>query len=265
MTTTTSHLNYFRVNFDNVLRDVPGGTITAAERRRIARSIQGFQLGEASEGRNLQRLADIHGERTGDPHYLEAIRFLIREENRHSAYLKRFMEEQGIPVVTHCATDGIFRVLRRLMGIETSIRTLVTAEIIALTYYACLAEATGHPGLKAICSRVLDEEREHVKFQMHTVQSIAVGKTRVRRAVADAAHAVLMAGTIVAVWFEHRPVLEASYNFAGFAKTVWSDFAGGLKAGWKSASRALSPKTFSQEATRSMLASASRERARVIA
>jgi hypothetical protein len=241
MTTTEIYLEYFRGNFDNVLREVPAGTITELERRRIARSIQSFQLGEASEGRHLQRLARKHGERTGDPHYLEAIQFLIREENRHSAYLKRFMDEQGIPVVSRRATDGVFRVLRRLMGIETSIRTLVTAEIIALTYYACLSRATAHDGLKRICRRVLEEEREHVRFQMHTIQSISVRRDRLRTAVADAAHSMLLAFTLMAVWMEHRSVLSESHGFWGFSKAVWSDFSSALKNGWESAERTLAP------------------------
>src|SRR5437588_7558138 len=72
-----------------------GAGLTEAERDAVAASIQDFQLGESSEGRNLLRRAADYAERADDPEYLEAMRLFVREEQRHARDLGRFLRLAG--------------------------------------------------------------------------------------------------------------------------------------------------------------------------
>src|SRR5215468_10339104 len=68
-----------------------GAELTAAERDAVAASLQDFQLGESSEGRNLLRRAEQYAERADDPEYVEAMQLFVREEQRHARVLGRFL------------------------------------------------------------------------------------------------------------------------------------------------------------------------------
>jgi hypothetical protein len=57
-----------------------GAELGAAERAAITSSIQAFQLGESSEGRNLICYARAWAARSGNSDYVEAIGLLIAEE-----------------------------------------------------------------------------------------------------------------------------------------------------------------------------------------
>ena len=63
----------------------------------ITRSIATFQLGENSEGGTFKRSGQEYANETGDHEYLNALDMFIKEENRHSDVLGRFMDRQSIP------------------------------------------------------------------------------------------------------------------------------------------------------------------------
>jgi hypothetical protein len=233
---TRDWLYYFEGNAPRRLRPpTEPYRLSADERKRIEASIQGFQLGEASEGHHLRESAESFARWTGNTDYPRAIACLIREENRHSAYLGHFMRQQGLAFARSKWSDRVFRALRRLAGIEQSLRVLVTAELVALTYYDCLADATESPTLRLICRRMLEEEAKHVEFQMHHVHWINLQKPFWRAAAANVVHALLTAGTLLVVWAEHRAVLTAKHHFRGFFGRVWSDFLRTMHAGAASA------------------------------
>src|SRR5919108_4770396 len=71
--------------------------LSAAEKRRIAASVQQFQLGEGSDGSGLLRRAKASPLSGLDPDFLPALELFIAEEQRHSSHLKAFMAMQGIP------------------------------------------------------------------------------------------------------------------------------------------------------------------------
>ena len=251
MDTTAAWLQHFQRNRQNLLRlEHSAHRLTDEERTRIARSVQSFQIGEASEGRRLRALAERYGRHVDDPHYAEVIGLLIREENRHSAYLKHFMDAEGIPLARSRVTDRVFRWLRGLCGLELAIRVLVTAELVALTYYAALARATAHVGLARICARMLEEERIHVQFQMQQIHIMNTHKSRLIRAMADHGHALLLAATLVAVWIEHRSVLRVCHSFEGFFAAVWRDFRAAMDRGRSAASGAVAEPRGSPQRTR---------------
>ncbi len=55
-------------------------------------------------------------------------------------------------------------------GLKGEVTVLVTAEMIALTYYDALAKSTDSPVLKSICEQMLHDELPHIMFQSHTLQ-----------------------------------------------------------------------------------------------
>jgi hypothetical protein len=233
---TREWLRYFEGNAKEVLKPEPDGyRLTDEERRRITRSIQGFQIGEASEGKHLRAGAEAFAQRTGNDDYPKAIAYLIREENRHSAYLGRFMRDQGIPMADAKWSDAVFRFLRRGAGIELSVRVLVTAELLAVVYYDCLAQATGSLELQRICRRMVDEEARHIEFQMHHVHWMNLGRPLGAAALANLAHALLFLGTMAVVWIEHGSVLRVKHGLGSYCRAAWGHFLKAMYAGATSA------------------------------
>lgn len=125
--------------------------LTPLEKSLISPSIRSFQKGEASEGRFLLHQARGYADRNHDPDYPEAMKWFVVEENWHSAYLKKYMDYHRIPVGRRSFPDDIFRLLRKTGGLRSEITVLVTAEMIALSYYRALAECVDSPALKSIC------------------------------------------------------------------------------------------------------------------
>jgi hypothetical protein len=233
-------LTYFESNMKNGLsisKDVH--TLTDEERKRITGSIQSFQLGESSEGNVLREQARAQSIKTGEPGYLEAIEHLIREENLHSAYLGQFMQQHSIPKIKRGWNDACFRFLRRLAGVELSTRILVTAEVIALTYYECLGGATQSAVLKEICSRMCEEEKAHIKFQMFQIHRINFQKHTLFGSLSNILHFVLTFVTLFPVWLGHKEVLRTKYDFRTYVKKVWSDFQNSTYQGQLNAARSL--------------------------
>jgi hypothetical protein len=200
--------------------------LSAIERRAIQHSIQQFQLGESSEGRRLLNRARAYSLATNDPDFAEALSLFIKEEQRHSAYLLRFMHAQGIPKVSSHWVDSIFRRLRVLAGLELSLRVLVTAEIIAVPYYTALGRATGSRLLNAISSRIVQDEATHLKFQSSMLSRLgALRRPIVRRSIAQL-HRLFLLGTSFIVWCEHGSVFRAAgYNFKSFLRKSLAEFA----------------------------------------
>lgn len=205
--------------------------LTPEERSVITCSIQDFQLGESSEGKTLLKYAKEFSQKYGIREYAPLMSYFIAEENRHSVYLGRFMKQHKITRKRQTFNDSIFRFLRKLVGIETSIRTLVTAEIIALLYYQCLAMSTGSSVLKGICHHMLSEEETHVHFQMQHIQFINLQKVYPFSRVADFLHRILLWGTLVTVWFHHKKVLKAKFTPLSFFREGNQQFTRILRNG----------------------------------
>lgn len=203
-------------------------TLGPVERAALARSIQEFQLGESSEGRHLQRAADRYALTAGDAAYAAAIRLFIREEQRHAAYLARFLTAEGVPLAGRRWADSAFRRLRHVGGLEMAICVLLTAEIVAQVYYAALRRATRSRVLQGICRRVLADEAAHVRFQAERIALLRRDRPAWLIGVALGLHRLLFAAALVVVWVNHRPVLERG----GY------DRKGGWRAGWRAFRRA---------------------------
>lgn len=194
--------------------------LTVQERNRILPSIQNFQMGEASQGRFLLNCARRYADRYHAPEYLEAMKWFVREENWHSAYLKKYMDYHQLPVRSHSVLNQIFRVLRKIGGLKSEIIVLVTAEIIALSYYRALAECAASPALKSICRQMLRDELPHILFQSSTLYRLKSGFMEKLLRI------LLMEITMTIVWLTMKDAfLAGGYSY----KRLASDSLGYLK------------------------------------
>jgi len=225
-------LDYFRDNALNLL-ELPweaGAEITAAEREAIAASVQEFQLGESSEGRNLISAARRYAEQSGDAAYLHGLLLFIAEEHRHARDLGRFLDRAGVARAGHAWPDSVFRWMRRGAGLEASIVVLVTAEVIAKVYYAALREATGSRLLRRLCDQILRDEVAHVHFQTERLAVLRAGRARWRVRLCSSLHRFLMFGTIFVVWHKHgRAMKQGGYSFGRFWRDTWKEMRAALR------------------------------------
>jgi hypothetical protein len=200
--------------------------LTDAERRAISESIAQFQLGEGAQGARLQERGRQYADRVGDTHFSRALALFVKEEQRHSADLARFMDAQGIPRLSKHWIDSIFRRLRVLAGLDLSLRVLVTAEIIAVPYYRALGDATGSELLGALSDRILQDEAGHLKFQASMLSRISAGRLPGLSRLVWRLHRLFLVGTCFIVWRDHGPVFRtAGYRFHDFVLEAFYEFA----------------------------------------
>lgn len=203
--TENDWVRYFRANAaEPCLPWDDGYRLSGAERTVVIESIQQFQLGENAQGRRLLQRAEAL-----DAEYVQALRLFIKEEQRHSELLGRFLVRQGFECLRGHWVHAAFRRLRGWAGLEMRMRVLATAEVLAIPYYTALRDATGSPLLRSICSRILAEEAEHLRFQAFTFGRLAGHRARLLRATARAVHRCFLMATTLLVWTEHRLVFRA--------------------------------------------------------
>ena len=200
--------------------------LTADERSCIRTSIAKFQLGEYSEGHSLMAFASVFADELGEGSLVGITRYFIKEEQRHALMLKRFMQANGIPILSRNWTDTVFRQLRKYAGYEVSITVLITAELIALVYYEALRRCTRSAVLAAICGRILEEETAHTRYESELIRFLRSRRVRWVRPLSGLLHRVLYAGTVLLVFFDHRRVLRSGgYGLAAFWSACWSVFS----------------------------------------
>lgn len=201
--------------------------LSARESAAISASIQQFQLGEGSSGKRLLARGAEFAAHTGDLRFLSALRLFVREEQRHSRYLARFMRQQDICRTANHWVDRAFRGFRHLAGLELSLRVLCTAEIIAVPYYRALAVATKSPLLRAICLRILSDEADHLRYQSWMMAKLNRQRPITLQRVFETIHQFFLFGTCCIVWREHGRVFRAArYSFSKFVSESFVEFAG---------------------------------------
>lgn len=190
-------------------------SLAAAERRDVARSVATFQLGETGGGSHLLAAAERYAARSGDRVYVEAVRLFIAEEQRHGACLGRWLDAAGLPRLRRHWTNGVFRRVRQLAGLELMLAMLLAAEVSAKVYYAALRKATGSAVLRRLCERILRDEVAHIRFQTQRLALLRRHRHGPALLLTHQAQRWLMRLTALVVWFTHRPVLRR----AGLAST----------------------------------------------
>ena len=199
--------------------------LSGAERLAVIASIQQFQLGESASGVRMLKLAQRFSRATGDLGLIAALRLFLREEQRHSKILARFLQLENAPCLRSHWVHSVFRWIRGLAGLELCLKTLVTAELLARPYYAALREATGSPLLKSICQHIFDEEAAHLRFQSFALSRFQNRHSRLMQALVKMCHVVLLASTAALVWIEHHAVFRAAgRTFRRVWKEIWQEF-----------------------------------------
>jgi hypothetical protein len=212
---------YFQQNrghFTHIDIDRPD-VLTEKEKSVISSSLQQFQRGEHSEGKHLYSFAAKHGDRD----YTDCIRLFIPEEQRHAMVLSAYMKKHGIPLLRDHWVDNVFRKLRKLSGIENTVRVLLIAEIIAKIYYRGLHNATSSELLKEICAQILQDEDQHIRFQCDALRQFQQKRSPLAKFFRSGWQFTLMNGTILVVWVYHRKVLSrGGYSFGRFMRDTLS-------------------------------------------
>ncbi len=199
--------------------------LSPLESMRIAKSIAAFQLGENSEGSALLKFAQSYGDRMGFAVLPLVTAFFVQEERNHSGLLGRFMDKHGIPKRQSEWTDTVFRAMRKPFGFEVSNSVLITAELISLVYYRALREATSSRLLRALCNKILEDEKSHVEYEAALIRFAQAGCGRPRAWVWRQGQRVLYAGTLAVVFLEHRQVLApGGYRWKAFWSAGWKEF-----------------------------------------
>jgi hypothetical protein len=203
--TESDWVRYFRANAaEPSLPWDDGYRLSGAERAVVIHSIQQFQLGENAQGRRLLQRAESE-----DAEYLQALRLFIKEEQRHSELLGRFLATEGAQCLRRHWVHTAFRRLRGWAGLELRMRVLATAEVLAIPYYTALRDATGSPLLRSICCRILTEEAEHLRFQAFTFGQLGSRRAAILRTLTRAVHRCFLMATTLLVWTEHKLVFRA--------------------------------------------------------
>lgn len=187
--------------------------LTEAEKKLIFPSIQAFQKGEGSDGAFLMHVVENFAYKNHEEDYIETMRQFVKEENWHSAYLKKYMHYHGIKSKDSTFLDRCFRRLRKLGGVKCEITVLVTAEMIALTYYDALSRCTSSPALKEICAQMLHDELPHIMFQSYTLSHMENGWFD------RALRVFFMTATLLPVWIAfHEVYLHGGYTLSRYIR-----------------------------------------------
>lgn len=212
-------IEYFEYNNNHLLKldFANNAELTNEEINLIAPSIKAFQIGEGSEGKHLSKVVKKFADKNNYPEYEEIMKWFILEENRHSQTLKKYMDIYKMKAVNNMALDTIFRILRKLMGLECEVIVLVTAEMIALSYYTALANATNSRLLNIICQQMLNDELRHVVLQSDTLYRISKNRNQVFNGLVRNMRKLLMRGTCFIVWNKYRDLfIKGDYSYKKF-------------------------------------------------
>ena len=224
--TSYDWVEYFYQNApDPILPWADGIRLSGAEKCAVIASIQQFQLGEGATGVRLLERAQRFSKETGDLGLIAALKLFLREEQRHSKTLARFLQIENSSCLRKHWVHSVFRWLRGLAGLELCLKVLVTAEVLARPYYAALRDATGSPLLRGICQRIFEEEGAHLRFQAFTLSRFQHRHRRATQALIKTSHASLLALTAALVWLEHKSVFRsAGRTFSQFWQETWREF-----------------------------------------
>lgn len=199
-----------------------GCALAAGPRAALTASVQRFQIGESGDGTQLLRKAARHG----DPGYLQAAQLFVAEEQQHADLLGRLLDHLGAAPLTRHWSDTVFVALRRALGLRTELMVLTVAEVVALSYYAALAEAAPDAATRAVAARILADERSHVPFQCDRLTAAFAGARAPVRLLARALWWLTALATAVVVAADHRPALRLlGYPPSVFVRDVLGDFA----------------------------------------
>jgi hypothetical protein len=214
MKTSLEWISYFNFNAKQKrINWSQPAQVTKEELTPVLKSLQAWQLGETSEGRNLIRASEKYAAKAGDTFYVEAVKLFIKEEQKHGNNLGRYLDAIGEPRIQKNWGDTLFRKIRYLnASMEMWTLAVITVESAAQIFYQSLKDATNCSLLKEICTDILIDEAPHIKFQQERLAKIFSTKTMARMALSYYFYRFFCKSTSLVVWMAHKNVFKAGGN-----------------------------------------------------
>lgn len=205
--------------------------ITTEEKENILYSLKAWQLGETSEGKHLLTAATRYANKIGDAEYVDAVKFFIKEEQKHGSNLGRYIDTIGEQRVKKDWGDTLFRKVRYLnTSMELWTITVIIVESAAQIFYQALHDATNCKLLRSICNDIIVDEAHHIKFQNERMHIIFQQKSFYNKALSLLFYSVLFFGTIHAIWLGHRKAFKAGgVNKKDFERQMYYKFFSSMK------------------------------------
>jgi hypothetical protein len=206
MNTSQYWINHFRANANEkrVNWEIKPN-ITTEEITTILPSLQAWQLGETSEGKNLIAASTKYALKMGDPQYLGAVRLFIKEEQKHGNNLGAYLDLIGKPRIHKDWGDSLFRKIRYFnTNMEIWTVAVIIVESTAQIFYQALKDATNCKLLKQICTDILIDEAYHITFQTERLAMIFVEKSNFSKSWRTIAYQWFFYATAGLVWFTHK-------------------------------------------------------------
>lgn len=190
---------------------LPGAACLLPEsvRRPLAESLAVFQLGETGGGTRLRRHAAGLAEEAGWSGYPQAIDRFIAEEQSHGRLLARLVAHLGGSLRRKQWSNGLFRRLRGLAGLEFAIQMLLTAELVAEVYYGMIYLRAGDPAVRMVAGKILRDEVSHLAFQREFLAARLLRLTPAAQRLWCWQFVAVHAVTAAAVAWDHRHCLRA--------------------------------------------------------
>ena len=197
-------------------------TITPQEVELILPSLQAWQLGETSDGKNLLAASTRYAAHTGDPDYVEAVQLFIKEEQKHGGNLGRYLDTIHEPRIQKDWGDSLFRKVRYFnTSMEIWTLAVIVVESTAQIFYQALKDATHCQLLKQICTDILIDEAYHITFQTERLAIIFNGKSPSSKSWRKYAYKLFFYLTATTVWLAHKKLFKAGGNsFKVFTKKM---------------------------------------------
>lgn len=171
----------------------------------FVKSFQRFELGENGDGARLLAKA----EQAGDAIYLDALRKLVVEEQRHSELFRRGLGHLGAPTLAAHWSDAAFTRLRRVLGLRTELALFLVAESVAMGYFTALRSSAPDPVIRGIGRRVESDELHHLRFQIDRLRQGFESTPAPARMVVGSLWAAVAAGAATVLVVDHAGALRA--------------------------------------------------------
>ncbi|MBS0029987.1 ferritin-like domain-containing protein [Chitinophaga sp. 22321] len=183
------------------------------ERKTILRSLQAWQLGETSDGAHLIRAAKKYAAQNDDPDYVAAVELFIKEEQKHGNNLGRYLDAIGEQKIQQDWGDTLFRKVRYFnTNMEIWTVAVIVVESAAQIFYQSLKDATCCTLLKQICTDILIDEADHIRFQQERLSIIFHSKGPNSKIICNHIYQAFFLFTTCLVWLGHKAVFKAGGN-----------------------------------------------------
>ncbi|MCE3279047.1 MAG: hypothetical protein K0S44_1238 [Bacteroidetes bacterium] len=214
MRTSEQWLEHFRLNLNEKRVDwTLTPDIKDYELTNIISSLQAWQLGETSEGKNLLHASTLYAKEINDSFYPEAVKLFIKEEQKHGNNLGKYLDLINQPRIKKDWGDSLFRYIRYFnSSMELWTLSVITVESTAQLFYQSLKSATECKLLKQICTDILIDEAAHIDFQFERFLTIYRNKNKASRFFSYRFYKLFYYSTILVVWFAHKKAFKAGGN-----------------------------------------------------